>query len=223
MLYPLDVLERHEFGQQLQRLNIEKRHIGYGSDIETLDVLQGAVAADRAGLERPDNVTTEDLHRGLRLLVNLREDLDAAEIRFIEGALDRGQSLTALAKDVYGYSRPALTKRYYNILGGTRSPLVGNPEAVTPPGIVVRYWMALTEADVTGQEAVEVQLRRFGNDYKPVVPLKFSRGESASWFGELPRPGKVMKSTIYPSGDSTRPIEVWVRAEAAPATEEQGR
>jgi len=116
-----------------------------------LNLLYAAVAADHAGQPRRDNVTTDDIHGGLGLIASGRARLDEAEVSLIEAALDRGESLPALAR-VYDMSRQALTKRYY-ALGGTRSPLTSQAGGITPHDAVVRYWMARTEADIHGDNA----------------------------------------------------------------------
>lgn len=131
---------------------------------------------------------------------------------FIEAALDRGASLSELAT-VYDMTRQALTKRYY-ALGGTRTPLTGLAGDVTPDGIVMRYWMARTEADVRGETAAEVSLHYDGTKFRPEVPASIVGDSHATYVGDLPGPGAVISGRVYSMGDSGNRIDVWLRAEA---------
>ena len=172
-----------------------------------------AIAADHIGRPLGDDVTADDIRNSLSLVQNERQHLDAAEVALIEAALDRGVSLTNLAED-YGYSRQALTKRYYT-LGGTRSPLRGDPAPAQ--GTVVRYLAAGSEADVHGEEAVEVVLDYVDSicAYRPRVPARLGgdRIGGSTWYGELPKPGKTSCGKAYSDGDTRRSIEIWIRAE----------
>ena len=121
---------------------------------------------------------------------------------------------------VYDMTRQALTKRYY-ALGGGRAPLTGAPDAVTPHGAVVRYWMARTEADVHTEAAIEVSVHYDGTDFRPTVPPSLLDGTGATraaYVGELPRPGTTAGGRVYPMGEARHRIDVWIRAEQHPAS-----
>lgn len=216
MLYPLDFFGRRALADRLQRLADEDIPLSaHGS--AALDLLCTAVAADHAGQPRRDNVTIDDIHGGLGLIAAGRARMNETEVLFIEAALDRGESLSELAT-MYDMTRQALTKRY-NALGGTRTPLTGSASDVTPHGTNVRYWIAHTEADVYGEAAVEVPLHFDGAKFRPEVPASIAGDTDAPYVGALPRPGTATAGRVYPMGDSTNRIEVWLRAEPHPAAE----
>ncbi|UJW36908.1 hypothetical protein L3Q67_45400 (plasmid) [Saccharothrix sp. AJ9571] len=216
MLNPLDVSERLALVDRLRRFAADDEFVSAHGGA-ALDLLCTAVAADRAGQPRRDNVTTDDIHGGLGLIASERARLDEAEVSLIEAALDRGESLPELAR-VYDMTRQALTKRYY-ALGGTRTPLTGLAGDVTPHGAVLRYWMARTEADVHSEAATEVPLYYNGTKFRPEVPASIGGDSGAAYLGDLPGPGATISGRVYRSSDSTNPINVWLRAEPDPATE----
>ncbi|MFD8494843.1 hypothetical protein [Amycolatopsis sp. NPDC059657] len=71
-----------------------------------------------AGLPTVDEVTANDVIAAMRLVPQVREDLDASEIRLIEAALDRGENFDSLGA-ACGLSRQGMRQRYQR-LGGTR-------------------------------------------------------------------------------------------------------
>uniref|UniRef100_UPI003F494804 hypothetical protein n=1 Tax=Actinokineospora sp. CA-119265 TaxID=3239890 RepID=UPI003F494804 len=217
MLPSLTSAERRALVGRLRRFADDGKFVSaFGG--EALDLLCVAVADDRAGQPRRDNVTGDDIHGGLGLIAAERERLDAVEVSLIEAALDRGESLPELAR-LYDISRQALTKRYYS-LGGVRAPLTGHADEVTPLGTVVRYWMARTEAGVHGDDAVEVTLHHDGINHRPQPPASISGDpDGGAYVGDLPRPGTTISGRVYPMGDRTNRIDVWLRAEASPSAE----
>jgi hypothetical protein len=76
--------------------------------------------ADRraAGLPTVGEVAAADVIGAMRLIPQVRVDLDASEIRLIEAALDRGETFDSLGA-ACGLSRQGMRQRYQR-LGGTR-------------------------------------------------------------------------------------------------------
>jgi hypothetical protein len=99
-------------------------------------------------------------------------------------------------------------------LGGTRTPLTGAPGGVASHGTVVRYWMALTEADIRTESATAVPLHYDGTKFRPEVPPSITASSHAAYIGDLPRPGTVTNGRVYSIDDSANHIDVWLRAEA---------
>jgi len=96
-------------------------------------------------------------------------------------------------------SSQALTKRY-SALGGTRTPLTGQTGAVTPPGTVVRYWMARSEADVRRDHAVEVALRYNGSSTGPRSRPASAATPAAPCTSEIYRTGHGHQRPGLPHG-----------------------
>lgn len=58
-------------------------------------------------------------------LATQRAELNAQEVRFLDAALDAGETITSLA-ELYGFTRQAMGQRYRR-LGGARELPAGRP------------------------------------------------------------------------------------------------
>jgi hypothetical protein len=85
--------------------------------------------ADRraAGLPTVGEITAADVIGAMRLIPQVREDLDASEVRLIEAALDRGETFDSLGV-ACGFSRQGMRQRYQRLGGMRRWPGTDNDD-----------------------------------------------------------------------------------------------
>ncbi|WP_372672659.1 hypothetical protein [Amycolatopsis kentuckyensis] len=207
-----------------------------GTPHATIDALRNLGAAATGAnpefralmnLPQPEEVSREACEAGLLLLPRERGQLDRIELQLIEGALDRGATLTSLAER-QGITRQTMSQRY-RALGGARELSPGRPKSTSPGYTTTKWWVACTieglddvhrrgEVQAKGPgpgQAGGVTYPVFGGGFTTEEPVEEGRVVYLGTLpdvGDDPEPGVVaVHGNENPGQITTTPV--YVRAE----------
>ncbi|MCR6481268.1 hypothetical protein M8542_00395 [Amycolatopsis sp. OK19-0408] len=110
---------RLSLDEELRHVDQLRRHLPSAHDEPAHPGLWPLVQITSARTIDGEQVTGSDAVAAMRLLMQVRRDVDEAELRLVEAALDRGETLGSLGS-ACGLSDAAMADRYRR-LGGRRA------------------------------------------------------------------------------------------------------